>query len=103
MSYEIEWIWPVAPLAALALLAVPFVGAMFAVVFVVLFAVAILVALAGAIVAIPLLLARVVRRRRRSGRALPAYTAEATVSRASLPTAARRQAAAPQAPAALLR
>jgi hypothetical protein len=101
--YRIEWIWSLAPIGALTLLMIPWVGAMLAVVVVVLVAVAILVAVVGAIVAMPLLLARAVRRHRRSGRALPAYTAPAAVSRASLLSAAGRQAAAPQAPAALLR
>ena len=82
---------------------VPWLGALLAVVMVLLVAVAILVALVGAIVAIPFLLARAVHRRRRSGRALPAHTAQATVSRASLLTDAGRRAAAPEAPAALVR
>jgi hypothetical protein len=103
MSYRIEWIWPVAALGALTLLMVPVAGAMLAVVVILLVAVAILVALVGAIVATPFLLARAVRRHRRSGRALPANTAQATVSRASLLTAAGRQAAAPHAPGALVR
>ena len=103
MSYDIEWIWPVGPIAALTLLMTPWVGAMLALVVVLLVAVALLVALVGAIVATPFLLARAVRRRRRSGRALPAYTAQATVRRASLLTAAGRQAAAPEAPGTLVR
>jgi hypothetical protein len=101
--YRIEWIWPLAPIGALTLLMVPWVGAVLAVVMVLIVAVAILVALVGAIAATPFLLARAVRRRRRSGRALPAYTAQATVSRASLLTAAGRRAAAPHAPGALVR
>jgi hypothetical protein len=100
--YRIEWIWPLAPIGALTLLIIPWVGAFLVVVAVLIVAVAMLVALVGAIVATPFLLARAVHRRRRSGRALPAYTAQATVSRASVLTAARRQAAAPQAPGALV-
>jgi hypothetical protein len=103
MSYAIELIWPAAPLGAVALLMVPFVGAMLVVVVVLLVAVAILVALVGAIVAMPFLVARAVRRRRRSGRALPAYTAQAKVRKASLLTAAGEQTVVPEAPAAPVR
>jgi hypothetical protein len=86
--YRIEWIGPLAPLAALTLLVVPYLGAMLGLVVVLLVAVAILIALVGAIVATPFLLARAVLRHRRSGRARPTYPAqEATVSTASLPVA----------------
>jgi Flp pilus assembly protein TadB len=104
MSYAIELIWPAAPLGAVALLMVPFVGAMLVVAVVLLVAVAILVALVGAIVAMLFLVARAVRRRRRrrrrSGRALPAYTAQAKVRKL---TAAGEQTVVPEAPAAPVR
>jgi hypothetical protein len=101
--YRIEVIWPLVPLGALTLLIIPWVGAMLAVVAVLIVAVAMLVALVGAIVALPFLLARSVHRHWRSGRALPAHTAQATVNKASLLTSAGRPAAAPQSSAALLR
>ena len=100
--YRIEWIWPLAPIGALTLLMVPWVGGVLAVLMVLIVAVAILLALVGAmvgaIVATPFLLARAVRRHRRSGRALPAYTAQATVSRASLLTGAGEQSTVREAP-----
>jgi hypothetical protein len=101
--YRIEWIWPVVPIGALTLLIVPWVGAALGVLVVLIVAVAFLVALIRAIVAIPFLLARAVHRRRRSGRAVHAHTAQARVSRAPLLTAAGRQPAAPEARAALVR
>ena len=101
--YRIEWIPPLALIGALTLLITPFLGAMLAVVVVLIVAVAILVAVVGAIVAVPFLLARAVHRHRRSGRALPADTAQATVGRASQPTATGRRAATPEASAALVR
>jgi hypothetical protein len=99
--YRIEWIWPLVPIGVLVLLTLPLVGVVFAGLVVLLFAAAILVALVGAIVAMPFLVVRAVRRHRRSGRALPANPAQATVSRASSLTAAGRQTAPPHAPAAL--
>jgi len=101
--YRIEFIWPVALLGTLSLLMVPWVGAMVAVVAVLAVAVAILAALVGAIVALPFLLVRAMHRHWRSGRALPAHTAQATVNTASLLTSAGRPVAAPHAPAALAR
>ena len=101
--YRIELSWPVVALGALTLPMVPWVGALLAVVVVLIAAVAILVALVGAIVTVPFLVVRAVRRHRRSGDAMPAHTAEATVGRASLLTAAGRQVAAPKAPAVLAR
>jgi hypothetical protein len=101
--YRIEWIWPLVPLGVLTLLIIPWVGAVLAVVVVLVVAVAILAALVGAIVAIPYLLARAVRSHWRSGRALPAYTAQAKVRTASLLTEAGERAALRQAPAAPLR
>jgi hypothetical protein len=89
--YRIEWIWPLLPVGALILLITPWVGGTLAVVVVLILAVAILVALVGAIAATPFLLARAVLRRRRSDRGLPAYTAQAKVRRAPLPTAAGEQ------------
>jgi hypothetical protein len=102
--YRIEWIWPVFAFGVLTLPMVPVFGAMLGLVMVVIVAAAILAAVVGAIVAPPFLLARAVHRhlRRRSGRALPAPTAQPSVSRASVLTAAR-QAAAPQARGALAR
>jgi hypothetical protein len=101
--YRIEWIWPLAPIGALTLLIIPWVGATLAVLVVLLVAVAILGALVGAIIALPFLLARAVLRRRRSGRAQPAHTAQPTASRASPLTSTGRQASAPKASAALVR
>jgi hypothetical protein len=100
--YRIEWIWPLAPIGALTLLIIPWVGAMLAVVIALIVVVAILAALVGAIVAMPFLLARAVYRHWRSGRALPAHAAQA-VNKASLLTSAGRHAAPPPAPAALVR
>jgi hypothetical protein len=98
--YRIEWIWPLLPIGALTLLTLPLVGVVFAGLVVLLFAAAILGALVGAIVALPFLLVRAVRRHGRSGRALPAQTGQSTASKASRLPAAARQAAAPKAPAA---
>jgi hypothetical protein len=97
--YRIEWIWPLALLGAPAMLMVPFVGAMLAVVLIVAVA---LVALAGAIVATPFLLFRAVRRHE-SGRALPADTAQSNVKKVSLLTAVRERAATPKPTAAPVR
>jgi hypothetical protein len=99
--YRIEWIWPLVPIGVLVLLTLPLVGVVFAGLVVLLFAAAILVALVGAIVALPFLLVRAVRRHRRSGRPLPANPAQTTVSGTSPLPVARRQAAALKAPAAL--
>jgi hypothetical protein len=77
MNYRIEWIWPAAAIGALTLLTIPVVGAMLALAVVVIAVVAILAAVVGAIVAMPVLVARAVRRHRRSGRARPAYVAQA--------------------------
>jgi hypothetical protein len=101
--YRIEWIWPLAPIGALALLMVPVAGAMLGLVIVLLVAVAILVALVGAIVAPPFLLFRALRRRSRSSRKLPAYTARAKARKASPLTAAAQHAAVRQAPAGPVR
>jgi hypothetical protein len=78
MSYDIEWIWPLAPIAVLTLLISPWAGAVLAVVVLLLVAVAILAALVATIVATPFLLARAVLRRRGSGRTRPAHAAQAT-------------------------
>jgi hypothetical protein len=99
--YRIEWIWPLAPIGVLVLLTLPLVGVVFAGLVVLLFAAAILVVLVGAIVAMPFLLVRAIRRHQRSGRTLPANPAQATVRGTSRLPAARPQAAALKAPAAL--
>jgi hypothetical protein len=77
MNYRIEWIGPVAGIGALTLLMVPVFGPMLALAVVGIVGVAIVLALVGAIVAMPFLVARAVRRHRRSGRARPAYVAQA--------------------------
>jgi len=75
MNYRIEWIGPVAAIGALTLLMVPVFGPMLALAVVGIVGVAIVLALVGAIVAMPFLLVRAVRRRLQSGRALPANIA----------------------------
>jgi hypothetical protein len=92
--YRIEWIWPLAPIGALTLLIIPWVGAVLALLVVLAVAVAILAALVGGIVALPFLLVRAVHRHWLRSREVPAHTPQATVSRPSLLTAGR-QAAAP--------
>ena len=99
MNYRIEWIWPVAALGALTLLVVPVLGPMLALAVVVIVALAMLFALVGALVAMPFLVVRAVHRGRRSGRARPAYIAQARVRKASRLTAAGKHAAVPEAPA----
>jgi hypothetical protein len=99
--YRIEWIWPVAVFGVLTLPMVPWFGALLAVLMVLTVAAAILVALVGAILAPPFLLARAVHRHWRSGGAQPVDTAQATASRAPLLTGRGPQTAAPEARAAL--
>jgi hypothetical protein len=62
MSYRIEWMPAAAGLALIALLFVPYLGLLIALALLML-AAATLVALAGALVASPILLVRAVRRR----------------------------------------
>ena len=95
MSYRIEWIGPAALIGALTLLTIPVVGAMVGLAVVLLVAAAILVALVGAIVALPFLLVRAVHRRWRSGQARPAYLAQTKVRTEPLLTVAGEQAAVP--------
>ena len=64
MNYRIEWIGPVAGIGALTLLMVPVFGPMLALAVVGIVGVAIVLALVGAIVAMPFLLVRAVRRSR---------------------------------------
>jgi hypothetical protein len=101
--YRIEWFWPVVGFGALTLPMVPWFGALLAVVVVLTVAVAILAGFVGAIVATPFLLVRAAHRHWRSGRKKPAHPAQPTVNKASLLTSARRPAAGPEAPAALVR
>jgi predicted membrane metal-binding protein len=85
--YRFEWIFPLAPLGAVALLMVPIFGAMLGLVLVLLVAVAIVVALVVAIVAPPFLLVRAIRGRGRSNRTTPAYIGQAKAGKASHQTA----------------
>jgi O-antigen/teichoic acid export membrane protein len=95
MSYRIEWIGPAALIGALTLLMIPVVGAMVGLAVVLLVAAATLVAIVGAIVALPFLLVRAVHRRWRSGQARPAYIAQTKVRKEPLLTVVGEQAAVP--------